>query len=140
MEKIFAKKKKRGEKKRKKENPENPQGNEETLELTFLQDKASLGSHQASPAGLRRYQRSTQTSATLSHQADSCSLLCKYSAIQGSKEKCQTVKTASTTKDVSRFQGRQCDNELSYKTDSAHGAHNCQLDSNFTEFTDCLLS
>lgn len=136
----MQKEKEKKKEKTKKEKSENPQGNEDTLELTLLQDKVSLGSHQASSDGLCRYQCSAQTSATLPHQGDGCSLLCKYSAIQGSKENCQTVKTAGTTKDVSYFQGRQCDRELSYKIDSAYGAHNCQLDNDFSQFSAYLLS
>jgi len=133
-------KKKKIKKRERKDKSEIPQSNQETSELTLQQDKASLGSHQASPDGLRRHQRSTETSATLPRQADGYSLLCKYSAVQGSKEVCQTVKTAGTTKDVSHFQGRQCDRELSYKTDSAHGIHDCQLDNNFSEFSAYFLS
>lgn len=98
----------------------------------MLPDKVSLGSHHATPDGLCRHWRSTQASAILSRLGSGCSLLCKYWAIQCSK-KCQTVKTAGTTKDAFK---ESSVTELFYKTDSAH---HCQLD-NFSQFSACLLS
>lgn len=143
MEKVFAKNKNKTKqnktKNKKSDKSENPQSNEETLELTLLQDKVSSGSHQAwwTTQLLVQY-------PDFSYSPPSGWQFCKYSAIQGSKEKCQTVKTADTTKDVSHFQGRQCPSfqgrELSYKIDSAHGTYDCQLDNNFSEFSAYLLS
>lgn len=126
------------EKKKEKEKSENPPGNEETLRRTLLQNKVSLGSHQSSPDGLCRYQHSTQTSAFLSHQDGGCSLLALQTLSHLRKQGEASVKTAGTTNE--NFQRRQCDRKLSYKTDSAHGTHSCQLDNNFCEFSAYLLS